>query len=198
VYSTDFATPAAWYKGMELESGDSPMLDMAGSGTLLVGLSEKTLTSVDTSDPAAKTAKTGTAAGGRASGGPGTGLTIGGGRPGFGEGSGGGPGGGYGDMVGTGDFPFAYYLQAIQERISGRWYQSLVDPGVTGTFKTTVYFRIFRNGSISRVEVKEPSGLRALDMSAQRAVTDAAPFPPLPVEYEEEYLGFILIFEHTR
>jgi len=55
VYSTDFATPAAWYKGMELESGDSPMLDMAGSGTLLVGLSEKTLTSVDTSDPAAKT-----------------------------------------------------------------------------------------------------------------------------------------------
>jgi len=55
VYATDFTSPAAWYKGMELESGDSPMLDMAGSGTLLVGLSEKTLTSVDISDPAAKT-----------------------------------------------------------------------------------------------------------------------------------------------
>ncbi len=154
---------------------------------------EKT-TSVTRPEPGAKTAKT-SASGGRTSGGGGTGLTIGGGSPGFGEGSG---LGGYDDQIGMGDFPFAYYLQIIQDRISGRWFQSLVDPGVTGTFRTAVYFRIFRNGTISRVEVKEPSGLRALDMSAQRAVTDASPFPPLPDDYGEEYLGIILIFEHTK
>ncbi|MDD8026682.1 MAG: TonB family protein [Acidobacteriota bacterium] len=159
---------------------------------------EKT-TSVSRPDPDAKTgAKTGatTAAGGRTSGGGGGGvLTIGAGGPGFGEGSG---LGGYGDQIGMGDFPYTYYLQNIQDRISGRWFQSLVDPGVAGTYRTAVYFRIFRNGTISRVEVKEPSGLRALDMSAQRAVTDASPFPPLPADYDEEYLGIILIFEHTK
>lgn len=35
-------------------------------------------------------------------------------------------------------------------------------------------------------------------MSAQRAVTDASPFPPLPDDYDEEYLGIILIFEHVK
>ncbi len=55
VYATDFISPAAWFKSIELESGDSPMLDFAGGGTLLVGLSDKTLTSVDLSDPTAKT-----------------------------------------------------------------------------------------------------------------------------------------------
>lgn len=157
---------------------------------------EKT-TSVTRPEPGAKTAKTGSVSSGRTStgGSGGAGLTIGGGSPGFGEGTG---LGGYGDQIGMGDFPFAYYLQIIRDRISARWFQSLVDPGVTGTFRSAVYFRIFRNGSISKVEVKEPSGLRALDMSAQRAVTDASPFPPLPDDYDEEYLGIILIFEHVK
>lgn len=150
-------------------------------------------------DPNAKTSKTpadktsGTA-GGR-TGGSGGGLTIGGGSPGFGEGSG---MGGYGDQIGMGNFPYQYYLQTIQDRISARWFQSFVDPGTTGIFQVTVYFRIFRNGTISRVEVKESSGLRALDLSAQRAITDASPFPPLPDDYDEEYLGIIINFEHVK
>ncbi|MCX6559568.1 MAG: energy transducer TonB [Candidatus Aminicenantes bacterium] len=164
---------------------------------------EKKAASLNRPDPNAKTGKTpadktagttGTSTG-RTGGGGGTGLTIGGGAPGYGEGAG---LGGYGGMIGESNFPYQYYLQNIQDRISGRWRESLVDPGVTGNFRTTVYFRIFRNGTISRVEVKEPSGLRPLDLSSQRAVTDAAPFPPLPDDYDEEYLGIILIFEYIK
>jgi len=130
-----------------------------------------------------------------AAGGGGSGLTIGAGGPGFGEGSG---LGGYGDQIGMSTFPYAYYLQNLQDRISARWFQSLVDPGAVGTYRVTVHFRIFRNGEISAVEVKESSSLRSLDLSAIRAIMSAAPFPPLPADYDEPYLGIILIFEHAK
>lgn len=147
-------------------------------------------------DPNAKTGRTGDAdPAADKTGGGGTGFTIGGGAPGFGEGSG---LGSYGDQIGMGNFPYQYYLQNIQDRISDRWFQSLVDPGVSGTYRVTVYFRIFRNGTISPIETKEASGLKALDLSAVRAVTTAAPFAPLPPDYDEEYLGIILIFEHSK
>jgi TonB family protein len=147
-------------------------------------------------DPKAKTGTAGGKAAGETAGRPGgrgggAGMRIGG----LGDGPG---GGGSGGQLGMDNFPYAYYLQNIQDRISSRWFQSLVDPGVSGTFQTTVYFRIFRDGTISDVEVKESSGLPSLDLSAKRAIINAAPFPPLPTDYDESYLGIRLIFEHSK
>jgi TonB family protein len=146
-------------------------------------------------DPKAKADRTGGKTGGTSSnpggGSGGAGLRI----DGLGDGTGGGSGGG---QLGMDNFPYAYYLQNIQDRISSRWFQSLVDPGVSGTFRTLVYFRIFRDGSISDVEVKESSGLPSLDLSAKRAIINAAPFPPLPTDYDEQHLGIRLIFEHSK
>lgn len=150
--------------------------------------------SVPRPDPKAKADKTGGRGASTSGGSGGAGLRIGG----VGTGSGDGPGGGSGGVGGLDTFPYAYYLQNIQDRISARWFQSLVDPGVEGTFQTTVYFRIFRDGSISEVEVKESSGLPSLDLSAKRAVITAAPFPPLPADYDDQYLGIRLVFEHTK
>jgi len=149
--------------------------------------------SVTRPDPKAKADKTGGRTASGTGGQGGAGLRIGG----VGPGSGDGPGGG-GGQLGIENFPYSYYLQNIQDRISARWFQSLVDPGVDGTFQTTVYFRIFRDGSISEVEVKESSGLASLDLSAKRAVVSAAPFPPLPTDYDEQYLGIRLVFEHSK
>jgi TonB family protein len=148
-------------------------------------------------DPKATSDKTSgrAASGSGGQSGGGAGLRIGGYGPGAGDGPGGGGGGG---QLGIDNFPYAYYLQNIQDRISARWFQSLVDPGVNGTFQTTVYFRIFRDGSISEVEIKESSGLPSLDLSAKRAIVTAAPFPPLPADYDEQYLGIRLIFEHSK
>jgi TonB family protein len=128
-------------------------------------------------------------------GGPGSGTGAGL-RIGLGKGAG--LGSGYSSQIGLSSFPFTYYLQIIMDRVSANWFTSLVDPGVSGTFQTTVYFKIYRNGQISSVEVEESNGIRSLDLSAVRAVHSSSPFPPLPKEYEEEYLGIHLIFEHSK
>lgn len=151
-------------------------------------------------DPAAKAASdkpgtpAGTAEGAAGAAGRGAGLTIGAGGPGWGEGIGGELGG----QIGVFDFPYAWYLQTVTDRISSNWFTSLVDPGVGGTFQVAVYFRIFRNGSISDVEVRQSSEIPSLDLSAKRAIQNAQPFPPLPDGYGKDYLSIILIFEHSK
>jgi len=144
--------------------------------------------------PEAAAAGTAPAGSGQNASGAGSGVRIG-----VGEGPRGGLfGTGYGDQVGLSDFPYQYYLQIISDRVSSSWFTALVDPGVSGTFYTTVYFKILRNGQITDLAVKESSGIASLDMSAQRAIQISAPFPPLPSDYDGAYLGIHLIFEHSK
>ena len=127
--------------------------------------------------------------------GMGTGLRIGTGGPGGGWG----PGGpGYGAGSGLANFPYTYYLTIITDRVSANWFSSLVDPGVSGNFQTIIFFKIQKDGQISEVKVEQSSGLTSLDLSAMRAVKASAPFPPLPRDYQDAYLGIHLIFEHTK
>jgi TonB family protein len=119
-------------------------------------------------------------------------LTIGLG----GDGTGTGLGEGFGE--GLADFPYAYYIQRVQDKIKANWYPKSIDPGPDAILQTVIYFRIARNGEIAKIEVKQSSGLQAFDLLAQRAVTNAGPFPPLPGDYDGEYFGILLTFEHAR
>ncbi|HUU36748.1 MAG TPA: cell envelope integrity protein TolA [Candidatus Desulfaltia sp.] len=147
--------------------------------------------------PADKTDQAGTSDEASAGQGVGTGLRIGGGS---GPGGGGfGPGGaGFGPGGGLANFPYTWYLNLITERVSSNWFSSLVDPGVSGNFQTIVNFRIEKSGQITDVKIEQSSGATPLDLSAVRAVKASAPFPPLPREYGESYLGIHLIFEHSK
>jgi TonB family protein len=151
---------------------------------------QKVQKSSETSTP-----KTSTGADSKTGSEGGTGVRIG-------IGSGPGGGGSFGSelssQIGLSNFPYTYYLQTIHGKISGNWYTSQISPGVTGDFHTTVYFKIFRNGKISTLEIKERSGIRSLDLSALRAIQSSAPFPPLPNDYEGDFLGIHLIFEHNK
>ncbi len=140
------------------------------------------------------------AAGGQEGGtGSGFGLRFGtGGGPGGGGTGPGGLGGGGGDPYGVSGFPFNYYLQIISDRITTNWFSSLVDPGTGGQLQTQVGFRIYRNGQVSDVKIEFSSGAEAFDLSAQRAVQSSAPFPPLPSEYDGQFLVIHLIFEHAK
>lgn len=130
---------------------------------------------------------------------PGTGSGAGSGvRIGSGSGSGSGFGSSYASKIGVSNFPYTWYLQIMVDRISSNWFQSLVDPGIRGNFYVTVYFRIHKDGQISDLKVEETSRIKSLDLSARRAIQTSAPFPPLPKDYEEEYLGIHLIFEHSK
>lgn len=156
-------------------------------------------------EPAAPTAADAVnAAAAGATSGSGYGLrfgTGGGGTGGGGTGGGGiggGTGSGAGDPFGVAGFPFQFYLQMISDKITANWFQSLVDPGVGGLLQTQVYFRIYRNGSISDVKVDVSSGVESFDLSAKRAISNAAPFAALPNEYAGQYLGITLVFEHSK
>jgi TonB family protein len=152
-------------------------------------------------EPAPPTTAADAAAAGATSG-SGYGLRFGTGAGGSGGtgggGIGGGTGAGAGDPFGVAGFPFQFYLQMISDKITANWFQSLVDPGVSGLLQTQVYFRIYRNGSISDVKIDVSSGVESFDLSARRAIQAAAPFATLPNEYDGQYLGITLIFEHAK
>jgi outer membrane biosynthesis protein TonB len=126
---------------------------------------------------------------------PGSGVRLG-----VGSGSGGGIGFGseFASQIGLSNFPYTYYLQLLVDRISSNWIKSQVSPGTSGDLHTTVFFKIYRDGKISIVEIEEKCGIHALDLAAVRAVQSSAPFAPLPTEYEDDYLGIHLIFEHGK
>jgi protein TonB len=139
--------------------------------------------------PQDRAAQTGAAEGTGGGSGMGTGLRIGGGE---------GPGGpGYG-AGGLANFPYTYYLNIITDRVSSNWFSSLVDPGISGSFQTIVYFQIEKSGQVSDIKIEQSSGVTPLDLSAVRAVKASAPFPPLPRAYDDTYLGIHLIFEHSK
>jgi len=133
-------------------------------------------------------------------GGTGTGGTGGGGsglRIGVGEGPGG-FGGGYGEPFGTSSFPYTYYLQIIIDRVSSNWFTAINTLDYSGEYQSVVYFKILRNGQIADLKIEQPSTLPALDLAARRAVELASPFPPLPRDFESDYLVIHLIFEWSK
>ena len=93
-----------------------------------------------------------------------------------------------------GDFPFASYINRMRQKIATTWE---VPAGTEGFERSAVvYFRIHRNGSVSNVNVEKSSTLPLFDRSCQRAVIEAAPMPPLPREYSDEYVGVHFTFQY--
>ena len=83
-----------------------------------------------------------------------------------------------------GDFPFVWYLQQVQARITANWSRVSSSQG-----RVQIYFRIARDGSLDRVRIEVPSGNTALDESARMAVLRAAPLQRLPEGFDGPYLG---------
>lgn len=112
-----------------------------------------------------------------------------------GFGSGEGFGGGEGGIPG---FPYYYYIQILRDKVSSNWFKALVPPGVAGTYKVVIFFKIKRGGEVDDIKIEESSGLESLDLSALRAIKFSIPFPPLPREYEGDYLGVHFQFEFRK
>jgi periplasmic protein TonB len=91
------------------------------------------------------------------------------------------------------DFPFAWYLAAVQRKVNERW-DDKAQPGR----QPVVTFVIARDGQVSRVVVKDSSGNSYYDRAAMRAIADAAPFPALPAEYAASELTVHMGFNFAR
>src|SRR5262249_40006533 len=104
--------------------------------------------------------------------------------------------------IGFGDGAFGsqygYYVDAITRRISQNWLKSLVDSRVQTAPRVYLGFDIARDGAISNIEVKQPSGIPSLDRSAQRAILASNPLPPLPGDYRGSSVSVSFYFEYSR
>lgn len=87
------------------------------------------------------------------------------------------------------DFKFGYYLDQLLARIDQNWAR----PSLGDNLEAKIVFRIHKDGTITELEVQESSGFKAFDLAATRAVSNAAPFPPLPRAYRHDSLGVTLI-----
>jgi protein TonB len=92
---------------------------------------------------------------------------------------------------------FGAYADLVAQRVSDKW-QTNGLAGVHTAPVVVITFDIQRDGSIRNAKVAERSGNDTLDFSALRAVTDAAPFPPLPADYERREANVELRFQLQR
>jgi protein TonB len=69
------------------------------------------------------------------------------------------------------------YADLMKDKISGKWNRA--DVNAQPSQMSAVTFTIARNGVVSNVRLSHPSGSLLLDASAQRAVLDSNPLPPL-------------------
>jgi protein TonB len=96
---------------------------------------------------------------------------------------------GYGVGHGTGsagilqDPEFLLYYQKVQERIKDAWSFASGNKELT----TTVSFGIGRDGRLTGIEVARSSNNNSFDESVKRAIRRAAPFPPPPAKYRDQF-----------
>jgi protein TonB len=94
------------------------------------------------------------------------------------------------------DFPFAPYIGRMRRKIAANW---RVPEGSQGQERfCVIYFRVYRDGTVSNTAIEQSSGLFIFDQAAQRAVVQASPMPPLPQEYHDDYLGVHFSFSYKE
>lgn len=90
------------------------------------------------------------------------------------------------------NFTYGYYLNRVVALISQTWNR----PPVGSEYvQAVINFDILVDGTVTRVELVEPSGSAVFDDQALRAVEAASPMPPLPKKYAQgsDHLGINLI-----
>ena len=76
---------------------------------------------------------------------------------------------------------FGAYTNLMRDRVAQHWNRANVHS--LASQKCAISFTIARNGTVTNVQVSQPSGDYLLDTSAKRAVLDANPLPSLPPQF---------------
>ena len=113
-----------------------------------------------------------------------------------GGGQGSGIGTGIGPGTGQGAFPYQDYLLAVRTRIQTFWRPLIAPRGPAQTYVARVFFTIDRSGRLVTLRITRSSGEPLYDMSIERAIRLAAPFPPLPAGYSGRTLSFDIEFRY--
>ncbi len=108
--------------------------------------------------------------------------------------------GGFGFTGSGGDFGsrFAWYVQAVQRKVSENWLKYEVDPRISDAKRVYITFDIARDGHPSNVEIEQSSGVPSLDISARRALQGIDTFGPLPADYSGSKVSVEFWFDYKR
>ncbi len=114
--------------------------------------------------------------------------------------SAGGAKGGFGFTGGGGDFGsrFAWYVQAVQRKVSENWLRYEVDPNIKEANRVYITFDIGRDGHPTNVQLEQPSNVPSLNISATRAIQRIDTFGPLPPEYSGSKVSVEFWFDYKR
>ncbi|HTT64280.1 MAG TPA: energy transducer TonB [Bryobacteraceae bacterium] len=93
---------------------------------------------------------------------------------------------------------FGNYVMILRQRVAEKWHTGDVDPRIHTLPPAIVTFDLQRDGTVRNVRLVQGSGNQAADYSAQRAIYDASPFPPLPSAYERNEATIEFWFELRR
>lgn len=94
-------------------------------------------------------------------------------------------------------FPYVWYLKIVERKVDESWVTHGVD--ISGKrADPVVRFSIARDGSVFGLTMERSSGSQPLDQTAVEAVRGAAPFPPLPDDYKEEFLVLHFGFSYEQ
>ncbi len=93
---------------------------------------------------------------------------------------------------------FGNYVTVLRQRVAEKWRTNDIDPRIHTLPTAIVIFDLMRDGSVRNVHVEQSSGNAAMDYSAQRAIYDASPFPPLPSAFERNDAVIEFWFELRR
>lgn len=99
-----------------------------------------------------------------------------------------------------GDFAsqYAWYVTAVEQRISSNWLQSTIDPNLAWAPRVVVNFDILRDGTITNVQVTQSSNNQSVDDSARRAVMQSSPLQHLPGGYAGSRVGVEFYFDYKK
>ncbi|HEX4537903.1 MAG TPA: energy transducer TonB, partial [Candidatus Acidoferrum sp.] len=100
---------------------------------------------------------------------------------------------------GGGDFAtrYGWYVEAVRRKIGSNWNLFEIDPAVRSArrAKSVLTFTINRDGSVKNIRMESSSGNQSMDISAQRALANASPMPPLPNDYSGSYVNVNFDFD---
>jgi protein TonB len=100
---------------------------------------------------------------------------------------------------GGGDFAtrYGWYVEAVRRKIGSNWNLFEIDPAVRSArrAKSVLTFTIGRDGSVKNIRMEQSSGNISMDNSAQRALANAVPMPPLPNDYAGSYVNVNFDFD---
>lgn len=88
--------------------------------------------------------------------------------------------------------PYEPYIKELQQKIKKNW-----NPQILNQDKIAiVIFDINKNGTISRIAIKQSSGNKEFDNNAIKAIKKSAPFAPLSDFYEDNRLTIEFTFDY--